>query len=139
MNTIQDSGYKVCKNCSHYLGEHDYYSEACLCIIIERGGHEEICNCLKYEEETVKKHHPDHVIGWNGSLEELAVCVSNLRYDKLREFINLLSREVQTQAREDFKRQRFKLASKLRDLHFSLEKSSKIAKDLWDFCAPFMR
>jgi hypothetical protein len=48
--------------------------------------------------------HPDHVVGWNGSLEELEQVIGNMRYDKVSEFLELLSKDFYKQAKADKKR-----------------------------------
>lgn len=82
--------------------------------------------------------HPDHVVGWNGSLEELAQAIGNMRYDKTAEFIELLARDVFVQSEADGQRNRPILAAQLEDVWDSLKMASGGLRIAWKICEPFM-
>lgn len=48
-----------------------------------------------------KIKHPDHVIGYEGSLDELAQAIGNMSYDQVALFIAKLSDNFQQQGKAD--------------------------------------
>ena len=69
--------------------------------------------------------HLENVEKYDGTLEELAVDVANLRYDKIGEFIRHLSNEILNQS--------------LNDKSNCLYTSSGYLRLVWDICEPYMR
>jgi hypothetical protein len=82
--------------------------------------------------------HPDHVVGWSGSVEELAQAIGNMRYDAMAQLIHLLSQDILTQAKADAERNRVKLAVQLEDVWDNLVLTQASLQATWAICKPFM-
>ena len=82
--------------------------------------------------------HPDHVVGWNGSLEDLARSVGNMRYDKVAEFITLLIAEFSAQAEADLAKGRKDLRASLKALAETLGEAGVLTRRIWKVCKPYM-
>lgn len=54
--------------------------------------------------------HPDHVPGWEGSLEDLARAIVQMRYDKVADFLGAMALALYEDQVADRKRGRTKLA-----------------------------
>jgi|GEM_PF-2388556 len=48
-----------------------------------------------------KSKHPDFVVGWNGTLEELVLAITNMSYDQVADFTNLFAAEIKKQGQAD--------------------------------------
>jgi len=82
--------------------------------------------------------HQTEIKNYNGSIQELADEIGNLRYDSLSIFLNLLAEKIERDSFKDRSRKRIKLAT-------NLEKSSKFLKQAkleidsaWKICEPYM-
>lgn len=82
--------------------------------------------------------HPNYVVGFSGSLEELAQNVGAMRYDCVAEFLQLLAKNMNEQAAADQERNRPKLASKLELTAVALHHSYDAMNEAWRICAPYM-
>lgn len=82
--------------------------------------------------------HPDHVPGWNGSLDELAVAVGSMRYHLVAEFVGCLAGEMIRQSTADGKRGRIKLAAALFKASHHLSAARKSLDVVWKICEPYM-
>lgn len=71
-------------------------------------------------------------VNYEGSLEELAVEIANLRYDAFRDFLEFLAAKVYEDSLADYKRNRIKLSN---ELH---EAADHIAQ-AWHISEPFMK
>lgn len=83
--------------------------------------------------------HPDHVIGWNGTLDELVQAVGNMRYDTLGDFIHRLSVNLSDQAMADTDRGRPRLANELFLASRKLISADLYIMEAWKICEPYMR
>lgn len=82
--------------------------------------------------------HPDHVPGWNGTLEELAVAVGSMRYHLVADFVGYLAGEMIRQSTADGKRGRVKLAAALFKTSYNLSAARKSLDTVWKICEPYM-
>ncbi len=78
--------------------------------------------------------HTSKVKGVGLDIKELANRVGNLYYDNLAIFLNELSKKIYSDANNDYKRGRLKLAKHLFDGAKYLNKSAKSISDAWDIC-----
>ena len=83
------------------------------------------------------KKHPVNVKGFD-SLEELAIQVGSMRYDKLAEFLQYLSEEIARQQEKDRQVGKTKLAADSEKLISSLGDASADAQFLFDTYKKFM-
>lgn len=84
--------------------------------------------------------HPQDVIGYNGSLSELAKAIGRMRYDKVAEFIQELSDDIKSQADADLNiRGRKKLSQKLFEAAQFLDETLKAVNGAWKICKPYMK
>lgn len=82
--------------------------------------------------------HPDHVEGWNGTLEELAQAIGNMRYDTIAQFIDLLSNDIRRQSGDDWKRGRRRLSIRLNQTAHDLSLVKYGFSAAWKICEPYM-
>ncbi len=91
--------------------------------------------------------HPLKVEKYNGTLEELAEDIMNLRYDKTAEFIKYLSDKTKKDGDADSKRpslynskkKRKKLASKLYKIAKYFHKAEREMNLAWKISKPYMK
>lgn len=83
--------------------------------------------------------HPRVVIGYEGSLEDLAKAIGNMTYDQVAELIGLLANDLKNQSDSDFKKGRVKLSKKVFDATIKLNSAKKDMLDAWVICKPFMK
>ncbi len=83
--------------------------------------------------------HPDHVLGYNGTIEELAKAVGNMNYSKTEEFIGKLADDIKRQADDDFARGRINLAFNLYETANKLYDAKDKMNLVWKICEPFMK
>ena len=76
--------------------------------------------------------------GYNGSLDDLAKAVGNMRYDCTAEFIEKLADDIQRQADSDNTKGRAKLAKKLYFTAQGLYYARDILLSAWKICKPYM-
>ena len=82
--------------------------------------------------------HPLNVPKYDGTLEELAHDVANLRYDALESFLGHLAAEIGQQEVSDAGRGRKQLATVLGFLTSSLETAQGDAQIAWAISKPHM-
>lgn len=75
--------------------------------------------------------HPLEIENYDGSLKKLARDVSNLRYDKLFDFLKHLFLKIQSDSLKDKNRDRHKLAALLYGTSISLENAANEVNDAW--------
>lgn len=83
--------------------------------------------------------HPDHVKKYDGTLEDLATDVSNMRYDSVATFLGYLANNLKSQADYDKSKARLKLASTMYSLVDKLVEVRAIMDTAWKICEPYMR
>jgi hypothetical protein len=76
-------------------------------------------------------HHPNLVLKYPGTTQELALEIARLRYDALAEFLNELSGRIASDAHSDMERGREKLAQELTQAAICI-------RNAWTICKPFM-
>ena len=81
--------------------------------------------------------HPENVEGF-GSPRELAVAVSRLRYDRLREFLDCLAEQTQKDSEADLKRGRPQLAKGLAACSAHLTSTAQQFRSVWVLCRKYM-
>lgn len=76
---------------------------------------------------------------YSGTLKELAVDISNMRYDAVADFLGHLSDAIFLQVRQDAARSRAILADTLLDTYASLRAATMSMRSVWRICEPFMK
>lgn len=82
--------------------------------------------------------HETKIKKYQGTLNDLAIDIGNLRYDTLAEFLDLLGKKIQEDGDKDLARGRAKLAKQLHDCSSCLEQSKKAVDEAWRISEPFM-
>jgi hypothetical protein len=83
--------------------------------------------------------HPDKLVNYPGTIQQLASELSNLRYDVLVEFLQCLADEMYEQYVSDSKKGRKKLANSLLDCYSDLTHTAVDVKKAWEISKPFMK
>jgi uncharacterized coiled-coil protein SlyX len=78
--------------------------------------------------------HPVKVAGYEGSLCELSTAIAEMRYDKIQEFLEYLSKEFNQQSESDGKRGRLKLSAKLGEISQSIDQAVNQMSEVWKIC-----
>jgi len=73
------------------------------------------------------------------SLEDLAKAIGNMRYDKLAEFVEKLSDDLEKQAEADRKKDRIKLSNELYAAALRLRPVYDRIYEAWRISEPYMR
>ncbi len=90
------------------------------------------------EEENNK--HPRQVVGYDGSLKELAQAVGHMSYDQVVVFIEEFSSDIKAQADADLTiRGRKKLFQELSEVAKHLDKAKTKMDSVWGICEPYMQ
>lgn len=82
--------------------------------------------------------HPNHIPGFEGSIDELVKAIGITKYDVAVEFLAKLGDEYKLQGDGDLKRGRVKLASKLYETANRLYAARDKMKETWELCKPYM-
>lgn len=85
------------------------------------------------------KIHPVNVVGFDGTLEELAQLVFRMRYDKVAEFISYVQKELGRQSQGDEVRGRIRLSRLLVEAEQKADELKKKMEDIFILCKPFMK
>ena len=85
---------------------------------------------LMIHRETIE-HYP-------GTLAELADDLGNLRYDALAQFLQLLAKKLERDAKADEKRGRPQLAGSLHDAAMHTNDAANSIEAAWQISEPFM-
>lgn len=80
--------------------------------------------------------HPTKILATHDP-KELAKQLSNLRYDKLAEFLQHLADKLENDWLADMKRGRGKLADQLHIAHCNLQEAHRCIAKAWEICEPF--
>lgn len=83
--------------------------------------------------------HPRRVVGFEGSLDDLAKSVGNMTYDQTSSFIEKLADDIKRQADADLARGRKKLASELYATADELYQARDRMDVAWKICEPYMK
>lgn len=82
--------------------------------------------------------HPTNIPGWEGNLDELAIAIENMRYDKTIEFVERLESAISYRAIMDKRAGRKKLASQLFLAQISLQSLQRNLRMAWALCKSHM-
>ena len=83
--------------------------------------------------------HPNDIIKYRGTMEQLANEISNLRYDVLAKLFGDIAYYIQQDRKSDFEKGRYKLAHLLFELSTSCDDCRKITEEIWKVCEPYMK
>lgn len=83
--------------------------------------------------------HPDHVVGYKGSLKDLAKAVGNMDYHSGAEFLRHLSEDFSEQAKKDKENNKPKLAGKLEETASQTMLASLELSQAARICDPYMQ
>jgi hypothetical protein len=78
--------------------------------------------------------HPTNIPGWEGTLDELAIAIENMRYDKTIEFVERLESAINYRAVMDKRAGRKNLASHLFSAQVSLQSLQRNLRMAWAIC-----
>ena len=93
----------------------------------------------KFENFSNIMEHPEKVEKYDGNLESLAQDVSNMRYDKVKQFIDTLADDIKAQADKDNMNGRVQLAGKLYVATEALYRAKNGMEEAWDICKKYMK
>ncbi len=82
--------------------------------------------------------HTDNVEDYEGSLEDLAIDIGNLKYDALAKFLKLLSYKIEVDSIKDGERNRVKLAKQLHDASLKIREASHNIDIAWKISEKYM-
>lgn len=82
--------------------------------------------------------HPTKILGYSGSIEELAQAVAKMRYDCVLKFVKELTKEFKKEAAADKRAGRTQLASLLQRLVADLDASKTTLDLIWKLSKKFM-
>ncbi|MCC7571373.1 hypothetical protein KO465_08655 [Candidatus Micrarchaeota archaeon] len=85
------------------------------------------------------KKHPVTVPGYKRDMNSLGKDVGKLRYDKLIEFLESLSEEINSQSLSDYAKGRTQVSEGLGVLHDKLDEAKDSAEKVWKKCKPHMK
>jgi hypothetical protein len=83
--------------------------------------------------------HKDKIDNYEGSMEQLAESIGDLKYDALSCFLELLATKIQKDGDKDKSRGRVKLAKHLHSSVDNLKECSKSINEAWIICEPYMK
>ena len=83
--------------------------------------------------------HDVKLMNYQGTINDLATDIGDLRYDALSDFLNLLSDKIKRDGDKDFERGRVKLAKQLHACADDLKQSKAKIDEAWRISKPFMR
>lgn len=82
--------------------------------------------------------HDTKIKRYQGTLNELATDIGDLRYDALSDFLNLLRDKIKGDGDKDFERGRVNLAKQLHGCADNLKQSKAKIDEAWRISKPFM-
>lgn len=82
--------------------------------------------------------HQTTVEKYQGTLNDLATDIGDLRYDTLSEFLELLSQKIRKDGDKDQEKGRVKLANQLHESAEALQQSKINIDEAWRISEPFM-
>lgn len=78
------------------------------------------------------------VEGFEGTLDDLARVIGNMRYDKAKEFIELLADDFKKQADSDKSKGKVRLANQMYQVVEKLYEARDNMEKVWEICKPYM-
>jgi len=96
--------------------------------------------------ETQKPKHPNFVVGWNGTLDELVKAIGNMSYDQVAVFTDKYAKEIKRQGEADALRpsainptqKRERLSRNLLVAAVYLKLAKQKLDNAWKISEPFM-
>ena len=82
--------------------------------------------------------HPDYVIGFPGTLQELAQSIGRMTYNKCADALDEQAKDYRRQAEGDRKRGNTQLASTLEETAKHLDAARDAMLKAWKICEPRM-
>ncbi|MBR9705976.1 hypothetical protein GOV14_03005 [Candidatus Pacearchaeota archaeon] len=82
--------------------------------------------------------HQDSVVGYEGTLEDLAHAVGGMKYAAAAKFLGELGQDIERQAKADEVKGRVQLSSQLYSTARELYKASEEMQAAWKICEPHM-
>ena len=82
--------------------------------------------------------HPTKIEGFNGSIEEAAKAIAQMRYDSIFKFLKAFANEFKKQSKGDKKGGRLQLAKLLSVLALALDFSAETMNKIWKLCKKYM-
>ncbi len=82
--------------------------------------------------------HPSHVEGFEGTLEELAKRIGNMKYDAVRDFVDAIAKDIRRQADGDSWGNRPRLAKQHYETAAYLESARDALGAAWTICEQYM-
>ena len=89
------------------------------------------------ESKTCQKH-PRTVEGYEGTLESLALKISDLHYESLTEFLTHLSKKVKADSQKDKMAGKERLGYNLDYLSTNILWAASCSKEAAEICKPYM-
>lgn len=86
-----------------------------------------------------KPKHPTSVEKYPGSLEDLAIDLKNMRYDKLTEFLGYLAKHVKLEADNDVANGKIKLPITLYTASNHIYAAQEEIDSAWKISKPYMK
>jgi hypothetical protein len=83
--------------------------------------------------QTTNKH-PENIEGWNGTFEELANAVGNLKYNRLHQFLTCLCLKLYKDYNNDEKNGKNKLSKRLKEAYWLMDKAKYEIYQAWLIC-----
>lgn len=82
--------------------------------------------------------HRENIEKYEGTLDELAYDIGNLKYDALARFLDLLATEFERQSKNDVEKGRKQLSATMAEAAKELRKSKKSVDRAWEISEPYM-
>ncbi len=92
-----------------------------------------------FENEKVIMKHPKKIKKYDGSLDELARDIADMRYDKVAKLLYCLSNCIHKDSKKDGKAGRKKLAKLLDESIERIANGADWLIDAYDVCKPYMK
>jgi len=83
--------------------------------------------------------HPDKIEKYNGTIDELAKDITNLRYDILAQLLDKLSHNLLIDAQNDFDKGRKQLYEQLYKSSLFTSNACLTINDAWKICKKYMQ
>jgi len=93
----------------------------------------------KKEETPCHIKHPTYIVGYTGSIDELAQAIGNTTYDISVAFLEKLADDYHRQAQADEARGRVRLATQLYATAEKLYEAKSAMQKAWTICKPYMQ
>ena len=82
--------------------------------------------------------HKSEIPGYENKMSLLVEEIGDLRYDRLADFLNLLSSKIQNDGNKDLNRGRVRLANSLSKCSEKLQEAKEVIDVSWRISEPYM-